>query len=162
MLSFCDGVRMEPKFTFNTPLDALSFAIFRVHGTLIATGDRIGAAQGLTSARWQILGTLTLAGEPLTVAQIARLMGLTRQAVQRVTNDLEQAGMLTMRDNPAHKRARLAWPTNQGRAAYAAVMTEWAHLAAILAVNLPDTRIAETIACLETLKDELQTLSPSD
>lgn len=162
MLSMCDGIRMEPKLTFNTQLDALSFAIFRVHGALIATGDRIGAGQGLTSARWQILGTLTLAGEPLTVAQIARLMGLTRQAVQRVTNDLEQAGMLAMQDNPAHKRARLAWLTDQGRAAYAEVMTEWSRLAAILAVNLPDTRITETIACLETLKDELQTLSPSD
>ena len=158
----CDDIRMDPKLTFNTQLDALSFAIFRVHGALIATGDRIGAGQGLTSARWQILGTLTLAGEPLTVAQIARLMGLTRQAVQRVTNDLEQAGMLAMQDNPAHKRARLAWLTDEGRAAYAEVMTEWSRLAAILAVNLPDTRITETIACLETLKDELQTLSPSD
>lgn len=62
----------------SSPLHALSFALFRAHNGLIAVGDRITAPYGLTSARWQVMGAMALSGQPLTVAQIARVMGLTR------------------------------------------------------------------------------------
>lgn len=105
-----------------SPLDALSFALFRAHNGLIAVGDRITAPYGLTSARWQVMGAMALSGQPLTVAQIARVMGLTRQAVQRIVNELEKQGMLALSDNPAHTRARLADLTSEGRAAYDAIV----------------------------------------
>ncbi len=47
-------------------------------------GDQLLAEFGLTSARWQVLGAVALSGAPQPVASIARNMGLTRQAVQRV------------------------------------------------------------------------------
>lgn len=88
---------------------------FRFHGRLLAEGDRLGADLGLTSARWQVLGAIDEAALP--VAQIARNMGLTRQAVQRVANDLADAGLVRFAENPDHRRAKLVVLTDTGRSA---------------------------------------------
>src|SRR5215472_5647353 len=67
-------------------------ATFRVNGLLHAAGHRLAEQEGLTAARWQVLGALALAGRPLTVPQIARRMGLTRQAVQATVIRLTELG----------------------------------------------------------------------
>src|SRR5262249_55389630 len=64
---------------------------FRVNGLLLAAGDELTAAAGLTAARWQVLGALALAERPLTVPQIARRMGLTRQSVHATVGRLVAA-----------------------------------------------------------------------
>src|SRR5262249_58508932 len=63
-------------------------ALFRAHGLLLAAGHQLATQEGLTAARWQVLGAVALAERPLTVPQIARRMGLTRQAVQVTVNQL--------------------------------------------------------------------------
>src|SRR4029077_9673093 len=50
---------------------------FRLNGRLLASGDALVADLGLTSARWQVIGAVALSPVPLSVAQIARNMGLT-------------------------------------------------------------------------------------
>ncbi len=52
----------------------------------------------------------------MTVAQIARTLGLARQSVQRVADALEGTGLVSYEDNPRHRRARLAGLTPEGRA----------------------------------------------
>lgn len=52
--------------------------VFKLGGLLVNESDLIGAEFGITSARWKILGAISLADKPLTVPQIARSMGLTR------------------------------------------------------------------------------------
>ncbi len=63
-------------------------ATFRAKTLLLEAGDRLGAPEGLTSARWQVLGAIALAERPLTVPQIARRMGLTRQSVHAIVQRL--------------------------------------------------------------------------
>lgn len=144
-----------------TPLDALSFALFRAHNALIAVGDSITAPYGLTSARWQVMGAVALSGRPLTVAQIARVMGLTRQAVQRIVNDLERQGVLALTDNPAHKRARLADLTPEGRAAYDAVIRQWTLISQDILAALDGGVVKAAAGTLERLKDHLDRHLPS-
>ena len=86
---------------------ALILETFRLNGQLLEAGDRLTGPLGLTSARWQILGAIEAEDRPLTVAQIGRRMGLSRQAVQRVVNDLESNGFVSLEVNPDHKRAKL-------------------------------------------------------
>jgi hypothetical protein len=62
-------------------LTDLVLEVFRLNGRLLAAGDRMTRPSGQTSARWQVLGAIN--PEPRTVAQIARVMGLARQSVQR-------------------------------------------------------------------------------
>ncbi len=56
-------------------------------------------------------------GGPVTVAQIARTLGLARQSVQRVADALEWTGLIAYEDNPRHRRARLVSMTEPGREA---------------------------------------------
>src|ERR1700704_2902386 len=72
----------------------LILEVFRLNGRLLVAGDRLVADLGLTSARWQVLGAVALAAAPMPVAWIARNMGLTRQAVQRIVNELIADGTL--------------------------------------------------------------------
>jgi DNA-binding MarR family transcriptional regulator len=88
---------------------------FRLNGRLLEAGDGLCADLGLSSARWQVLGAID--EEKLPVAHIARNMGLTRQAVQRVAGELEREGFLAFSENPHHRRAKLASLTAKGRAA---------------------------------------------
>jgi len=97
---------------------ALVLETFRLNGELIAAGDSLTRDLGLTSARWQVLGALELAGRPLGVARVARAMGLSRQAVQRTVNDLAAMGFADFAPNPDHKRAKLVMVTEDGHGAY--------------------------------------------
>lgn len=99
-------------------LTALMLEIFRANGALLLEGDRLVADLRLTSARWQVLGSIALSERAQPVSHLARVMGLTRQAVQRVVNDLVAEGLVTFEPNPHHKRARLVVLTEAGRAAY--------------------------------------------
>jgi DNA-binding MarR family transcriptional regulator len=97
-----------------TALTELILEIFRTNGQLLAVGDELTHPLGLTSARWQVLGAIDIAAQPMTVAQIGRRMGLSRQSVQRIANDLEEFGFITFEDNPDHARAKLLVPTSKG------------------------------------------------
>lgn len=90
----------------------LVLEIFRMNGLLLAVGDRLTRELGLTSARWQVLGALV--DGPLTVAQIARNMGLKRQSVQRLVDVLSEQGIIIFEDNPNHRRAKLVLLTQVG------------------------------------------------
>jgi len=85
---------------------------FRFNGRLLAAGDRLTAPMGLSSARWQVLGAIEHA--PLSVAQIARNMGVSRQAVQRIADSLEAEGIVVYTPNPNHERAKLVNLSERG------------------------------------------------
>lgn len=102
--------------------------VFRINGLILASGDCLADAEGLTSARWQVLGAIALAHEPLPVPHIARQMGLTRQSVQASVNRLVADGMLAAEPNAEHARSPLFDLTDHGAAAYerlAAAQQDW-------------------------------------
>lgn len=100
-------------------LTAVILATFKLNGLLLQVGDTMCAEFGLTSARWKVLGALLSTPErPMTVPQIARSMGQTRQAVQRLANEMVEQGLVAWQDNPDHKRAKLLTITVQGREVY--------------------------------------------
>jgi DNA-binding MarR family transcriptional regulator len=92
-----------------------TLAIFKLNGQMLAAGEKLARPAGITVAWWQVLGAVLR--EPLTAAGIARQMGITRQAVQRIANRLVDEGLLEASPNPAHKRSPLLAPTPQGRKA---------------------------------------------
>jgi DNA-binding MarR family transcriptional regulator len=135
---------------------AVVLEIFRVNGPLLAAGNRLAAQEGLTAARWQVLGAAALAGRPLTVPQIARRMGLTRQAVQESVNRLLAEALAEARDNPDHRRSPLIGLTALGRHKYAAVdrrQTRWINE---LADGLTVTDLAAAARVLHELGDRLE------
>src|SRR5690349_4023363 len=87
------------------------------------TTDRgaLGAEEGLTSARWQALGALALAGRPLTVPQIARRIRLTRQTVHATVNRLRTDGLVEQTANADHRRSPMIRLTHAGETVYRAM-----------------------------------------
>jgi DNA-binding MarR family transcriptional regulator len=126
---------------------------FRLNGQLLEAGDRLTAPLGLTSARWQVLGAINNAGQPLTVAQIGRRMGLSRQSVQRVVNDLESSGFVGLKENPDHKRAKLVVLTPSCRKTLAKLDGIQAKWADELAEGLSQTAIRQAVKLMIEIRE---------
>lgn len=93
-------------------------AIFRLNGLLLADGDRMAEGVGLTSARWKVIGVVALTSAGVTVPGIARALGQSRQAVQRITDVMQTDGLVRYEDNPRHKRSSLVQLTDHGQQVY--------------------------------------------
>jgi len=115
-------MRAPKRTPAGAALTDLVLDVFRLNSRMLAAGDRLVADLGLTSARWQILGTIVAADRPQPVAWLARDIGGARQNVQRIVNDLEQEGFVEFQPNPHHRRAQLVVLTDKGKRAYEAAM----------------------------------------
>jgi len=139
--------------------DALTDLIletFRLNGALLEAGNQLTDPLGLTSARWQVMGAVAQAGQALTVAQIARRMGLARQGVQRIANDLEAIGMVGFEENLDHKRAKLVALTAKGRKAMDQIDKAQAAWVNDLSSGLNEKRIKQALSVLRTVESRLK------
>ncbi len=96
----------------------LVLSIFRLNGLLIAEGDALTEKLGLTHARWKVIGAIALSNAGLTVPGVARVLGQSRQAVQRITDVMVEDGLLAYQRNPKHKRSVLITLTEEGNHVY--------------------------------------------
>jgi DNA-binding MarR family transcriptional regulator len=87
--------------------------VYELAGLSRRTSEAIARECGQTVARWHVLSVVS--GEPCTVPAIARRLGLTRQGVQRVADDLLAARLLEAAPNPGHARSPLLALTREGR-----------------------------------------------
>ena len=77
--------------------------VFDAAGVLRRYGERTAATAGQTQARWQLLSVVS-EGD-WTVPMAADRLGTSRQAVQRVANELVADGLAAFEDNPRHRRS---------------------------------------------------------
>jgi DNA-binding MarR family transcriptional regulator len=139
-------------------LSAAAVTTFKLNGQFLALAEELARPAGLTAAWWQVLGAVL--GEPLTVAGIAREMGITRQSVQRIADILAERGLAEYLPNPAHRRAKLLTPTGDGRAAIARIGPGHAAAAAQLAKALGEQPLAAAVAALHALSAALEEAFP--
>ncbi len=138
-------------------LSRTALGIFHLNGRFLSLAEKLAAPAGLTAAWWQVLGAVI--DEPLPVSGIARSMGITRQAVQRIADLLVAKGLAEYLPNPAHRRAKLLRPTPEGRAAMSGINPGHAEFAARLARELGDEGFTETVRVLERLTRAMHTLT---
>ena len=138
-------------------ISELILEVFRLNGRLLEAGDALVADIGLTSARWQVLGAIALSSVPLPVAHIARNMGLSRQAVQRLANEMEKDGLVYFAPNPHHERAKLVLLTERGAEVYREAMTRQLPWARKLGAGLETENIEAARWLLHELRARLAT-----
>jgi DNA-binding MarR family transcriptional regulator len=133
--------------------------VYELAGLSRRTSEAIARELGQTVARWHVLSVLS-AG-PCTVPATARRLGLTRQGVQRVADDLLAARLLTASPNPDHARSPLLTLTSRGQLVLEqltqrsdAARGRLLHQAHIIAEDLAAART--------TLRALLQSLATSD
>ncbi len=147
---------MAKRTTSGKVLTDLIIETFRFNGALIEAGNRITEPLGLTSARWQVLGAIEIAGQDLTVSQIARRMGLSRQAVQRIVNDLVLLEMLKTNPNIDHKRSPIISLSKKGKKVMAEIDKLQGAWVNQLGDNLSERQINQTLKLVQKLRKRLE------
>jgi DNA-binding MarR family transcriptional regulator len=129
-------------------------ATFRLNGRLMDIAQRLAHAGDLTATEWRVLGGVL--DEPHSVAEVGRLMGMTRQGVQRVADQLVDRGLAEYRPNPAHRRAKLLACTQAGYWAIrqiALVQRPWADE---IAANIGATELQEALTTIRRIVATLE------
>jgi DNA-binding MarR family transcriptional regulator len=132
----------------------LILEIFQFNGRLLGAGDRLAKSLGLTSSRWQVLGAIEK--QPLSVAQIARNMGLARQNVQRLADVLQEEGFVAYTPNPDHQRAKLACLSDKGQRAMKQLARRQALWANRIASSTGAGEIQTAVSLVKKLRARMQ------
>ena len=133
-------------------LTALILETFRLNGALLAAGNKLTKPVGMTSARWQVMGSMHESKHDLTVAQIARRRGLARQGVQRIVNDLQEFGFVVLEENIDHKRSPLVSITDKGKEVMAEIDEAQAAWVNGLCDGLSQGQIVKALELMETIR----------
>jgi DNA-binding MarR family transcriptional regulator len=114
--------------------------IYELAGRLREHGEAIAATVGQTQARWQVLSAAS--ARPQTVPQIARVLGVTRQNVQRIADLLVAERAAQYRDNPDHRASPHLILTRNGRTALERITQAAAGYHAALTQTLSASEVA--------------------
>ncbi|GAA1573825.1 hypothetical protein GCM10009789_29150 [Kribbella sancticallisti] len=87
--------------------------VYELAGLSRRSSEQTAAEHGQTVARWHLMSVLS--DQPYTVPAIARRLGLVRQSVQRVADELVAEGEVERSENPDHQRSPLYSLTESGR-----------------------------------------------
>ena len=139
----------------------LIYEVLRLHGRLLAAGDALMSDLGLTSARWQVLGTIVASRKPLTVPELSRILGQSRQSIQRLVNEMSNDGLVHFTPNPGHKRSMFVVPTDLGRSLHAKAEARRIPWTEGIARNLDDAVAAQTARPLAALREILDRGQPT-
>jgi DNA-binding MarR family transcriptional regulator len=88
-------------------------------------------------------------------------MGITRQSVQRIADLLVEQGLAEYLPNPAHRRAKLLRPTQDGYDAVRRIDPGHAALAKRLADELGSDELGSMLHALTRLSAALDTVAPT-
>jgi len=128
---------------------ALVDAVQRTGPTLTWSLEVLLEPTSLSPARWQVLQAVGEAQEPRTVPYIARNLALSRQAVQRVVNELVAQDLIALGENRHHATARLLRLTEKGRECYVECRRIYDGWLSSIRTHLEPEDIAEGIAILD-------------
>ena len=132
--------------------------IYELAGRLREHGEAIAATVGQTQARWQVMSAAS--GRPQTVPQIARVLGVTRQNVQRIADLLVAEDAAEYRDNPDHRASPHLILTKSGRTALERITQAAAGYHAALTQTLSASEVASLQRGLRRLLDAVADVGP--
>lgn len=127
--------------------------VFKLGGLLVNEGDQMTSEHGMTSARWKILGAISLTDKPQTVPQIAKSMGLTRQAVQRLVDAMQKDGFVVFEANPDHKKAKLITLSKLGEDTYYLLSKKQSVWAKGCVAKIDKNELNTTLKVLKSISD---------
>jgi DNA-binding MarR family transcriptional regulator len=140
-------------------MSGIAKTVYRLNGHVLSIAEELAGPVGLTGAWWQVIASVLR--EPMSVADISRFIGNTRQAVQRIADRLVEEGLVDFHDYPAHARAKLLTPTEKGRSAVRAIAPAHVELANRLATSYGKEKLAHLLELMEDLEVVLEDVAAS-
>ncbi len=129
--------------------------VFKLHTALSEIMDRVHEQAGLSTSQHKIMRALSNLGAG-TVPDIAAVLGVSRQFVQKVCNDLLSCEFLEFTDNPRHKRSKLAALTELGRSAFRQARQKENEIIEKALPNIDPEKVTETRELLECIRKTVQ------
>lgn len=136
-------------------LDSLIVEVRTAFHRLKAVSDQMHRDLGITAAMRAVMETVADDG-PMTVPQIARARGVSRQHIQTSVDSLAATGLVGLKENPAHRRSPLVVLTRRGKSVFREIRRRERAVLEALAGGLPARRITAARATLQTLNARLQ------
>lgn len=127
-----------------------------------ATSDQLARTAGQTVARWHLMSVLW--GHPQSVASAARRLGLARQSVQRVANDLVADRLASTTPDPHDARApRLALsPRGEALVTELYARSEGSRVELLTRAEVSVAQLRSAQATVRALLDAFDSTSRSD
>lgn len=113
---------------------------------------------GLTVGTRAVLELLADSG-PATVPDLARTLDVSRQATQRLANELVRAGYAETAPNPRHRRSVLVRLTRAGSDSFAAIHRQEIEQLATLAPGCSDEDVATAVRVLSAVATDVRRLA---
>jgi DNA-binding MarR family transcriptional regulator len=138
-----------PPHPLDELLTQLVDHVFALSSHFLAAGDTITAPEGLSAARWLVLGALQ--NGPMSPAGIARQRGLTRQSVRESVARLEGSGHISRADGD-DRRTFLVELTDKGRQALDRIEPRRREWATQTALNVDSAHLEGAVTVLGQLR----------
>lgn len=129
--------------------------VFELQAALSHIMDKVHEQAGMSTGQHKIIRALNHIG-PATVPDIAAALGVTRQNVQTVCNNLIARGFIKFTDNPRHKRSKLAELTESGRIAFQQARQKEDEIIAEALPAVHAVRVKEAGKILESIRQAVQ------
>jgi DNA-binding MarR family transcriptional regulator len=136
-------------------VEAVTREIRACFARLRALGDALHHDLGITASQRAVLESL-FEGGAQTVPQIARAKRVSRQHIQALVDSLVPTRLVTLSDNPKHKRSPLVTLTEHGRKTFAAARAREVAVVSELAAALANDDVAAALATLQHLRAALE------
>jgi DNA-binding MarR family transcriptional regulator len=140
-------------------MESLYADLFEAAGLGRRIGEKIAATEGQTQARWQTMWIIAT-DDALTVPQIARRLGVSRQNEQRVVNDLIDGGLAELVPNPDHRTSPLIRLTHEGNRALEGINQAATQSNDAIEADLTPTKVTQLRKLLRDFTTSARTQHP--
>ena len=148
------------KHTAGREFHDLFREVFELHAALLGIMDKVHEQAGLSTSQHKVIRALSHIG-PATVPDMAVFLGVSRQFVQTVCNDLHSRGFLEFSDNPRHKRSKLTEITEPGRIAFQQARRKENKIIEQALPGINPDKAAQACELLESIRKAVQKI-PND
>ena len=129
--------------------------VFKLQAALSGIMDRVHEQAGLSTSQIKIMRVLSRIG-PATVPDIAAVLGVSRQFVQTVCNNLLSCEFTEVAVNPRHKRSKLLALTKRGRNAFRQARKNEDKIIGQALPEIDPVRVREACELLESIRTAVQ------
>jgi DNA-binding MarR family transcriptional regulator len=145
------------------PFERRRFAEQELIGEITNAARRIADARDWngqpvfrTDGVWRVLATVASSSYCLAIADLARALGVRKQAAHELAHSAARAGVIELASNPQDKRILQALLTPRGRAELADARTAEAVWLAALLNGLGDHELATTTHVVRVIRQRLE------
>lgn len=136
------------------PIDELLDQVRLLWHVTVQAGERLHEGEAVTLGMRAVLEFLEVNG-PRAVPEIARIRHVTRQHIQVLVNGLLELQLVSLDDNPAHRRSSLVRLTSEGQKAIARMRRRERHFLDGLELSAKPNELRQAAAVLSAVREAL-------